>query len=495
MKTNPIRNLVVLGGGTSAWLTAAYLSHHFKHFKITVVDKEVGTPVGVGEGTLMNFGSFMKNCGFDVKEWMPEIDATYKSGILFPGWVEKSNTVWHPFLMNPIMDNGLSLHDVWSNNQHYNFKTHGLGVYEISIEYNKIDTSFDYAYHVDCSKLVMYIQRKIKDKINIIRSEMVEFKKNLETNNIEKLFLKDGTVVEGDLFIDCTGFKGLLNNNPIRNNLGDRLICDTAVAGHVPYEDRHNELNPYVISDAVDCGWVWNIPVKNRIGSGLVFNRSITDPEQALDYFCSYWNNRISKDKLKIIDWTPYYNDNIWHENVIAVGLSAGFIEPLESTGIALIMEGIHQITLRIADGSYNDNDRTIYNSIMKSFFEECIDFVSMHYSITNRSEKFWQIVKDTIKTSEKQKYYIDYLLNPDVPMPRRGKDSNFFTGNNWATWLIQMGYPVAARNTGFSQEALEKQILYHYHNTEYQRYTWGVDHDVLIDRTDFLYDLYSNKN
>lgn len=491
MKINAVRELVILGGGTSAWLSAAYFSHHFKNFKITVVDKEVGTPVGVGEGTLMNFGSFMKNCGFDVKEWMPEIDATYKSGILFPGWKDKDNTVWHPFLMNPQFDNGLSLHDVWSNHQQYDFKKYGLGVYDISITHNKIDTNFDYAYHVDASKVVSYIQKKIKDKITIIRSEMVEIIRNQETGFIQSLLLKNGSRVDGDFFIDCTGFKGLLNSHPIRNNLEGRLICDTAVAGHVPYKDRHNELHPYVISEAIECGWVWNIPVKNRIGSGLVFNRSVTDPEQALDIFCKYWDHRITKDKLKIIDWTPYYNDNIWHGNVAAIGLSAGFIEPLESTGIALIMEGIHQLAMRLADGSYNINDATIYNSIMKCFFEECIDFVSMHYSKTTRTEPFWQVVRDTIYTSEKQKYYIDYLQNPNLPMPQRGKDTNFFTGNNWSTWLIQMGYPVAKRNTGVDSDLLEKQMLKYYHNTEDQRHIWGVDHDVLIDRTEFLYNQY----
>ena len=117
-----VNNIVILGGGTSAWLSAAYLSRNFPYYNITVVDKEIGTPVGVGEGTLMNFKPFMSQCGFDHNEWIPEIDATFKSGILFPGWVRKDNVVWHPFLMNPVLDNTMSLHAAWSKNQEYDFK-------------------------------------------------------------------------------------------------------------------------------------------------------------------------------------------------------------------------------------------------------------------------------------------------------------------------------------------------------------------------------------
>jgi hypothetical protein len=456
-----INNIVILGGGTSAWLSAAYLSRNFPYYNITVVDKEIGTPVGVGEGTLMNFKPFMSQCGFDHNEWIPEIDATFKSGILFPGWVRKDNVVWHPFLMNPVLDNTMSLHAAWSRNQEYDFKEYGLGMYDISINHNAVDLSMEYAYHVDCSKLVLYIQRKLKDKIRIIRSEMVDVVRD-EFNNIKSLTLKNNDIVTGDLFLDCTGFKGLLNTNPIRNDLSDRLICDTAVAGHVPYQDRDKELRPYVISEAVDCGWVWNIPVKNRIGSGLVFNRSITDPEDAKEYFVKYWNNRISKDSLKVIDWTPYYNDNIWHNNVVSIGLSAGFIEPLESTGIALIMEGIYQVGRRITEYYYSDEDVAVYNNNMKYFFEECINFVSMHYSKTEREEPFWKIVKDRIKVSEEQKIYEQQLLDPLIPLIRMPKDINFFTGHNWNAWLIQMGCKVAPRNLDQTESVSLNCLLKH---------------------------------
>jgi tryptophan halogenase len=483
MQTNLIKNITIVGGGTSAWLAAAYLNYNFPHFNITVVDKEVGSPVGVGEGTLMNFRAFMENCGFEVQDWMPKIDATLKSGILFPGWVDTDREIWHPFLMNPTLRSGHSLHDVWSNLQNLDFKKFGLGMYESSILENKVDKDLNYAYHVDCGKLVLYIQDKLKNKISLIRSEMVEIIRD-NKNYIQHLKLKNGETVTGDLFLDCTGFKHLLQILPKRNTLEGRLICDTAIAGHIPYQDRDKELHPYVISEAIDCGWVWNIPVSTRIGSGLVFNRTITSVDEAKEKFLKYWNYRTTEDKLKVIDWTPYYNDNIWHENVVSIGLSAGFIEPLESTGIALIMEGIYQLSKRIQDMSFNDLDTNLYNQVMKTFFEESIDFVSMHYSATNRTEPLWRAVKDNIKMSNKQKFYINLLADPTVPMPTLGKDTNFFSGRNWTTWLVQMGYPVAPRK--LNVDALKELNMYYNHIERYRAQN-SVLHSLEIDRVQHL--------
>lgn len=453
-----IKSVVILGGGTSAWLSAAYLSHNHPYLKITVVDKEVGAPVGVGEGTLLNFGPFLDACGFSQSEWFNKIDATYKTGILFPDWVNKGNTVWHSFhTAVPVTDTSYTLQDLWSVNQHLDFKYYGTGVYESAIDHNLIDLSVAQGYHVDCHKLVAFIQDKLRAKITLIQSEMVNINR-LPNGNIKSLTLKNGSTISGDLFLDCTGFRGLLKHHPKRNTLEGRLICDTAIAGHVPYLNPEIEMKPYVVSKAVDIGWVWEIPVRTRIGSGLVFNRSITSPDEAKEFFVNYWDNRIKVEDLKVLDWTPYYDDNIWHENVVSIGLSAGFIEPLESTGIALIMEGIVRLSLLIKEKYCTPDDINLYNITMKSFFESAIDFVSMHYSKTDRDEPFWKTVKNTIKVSDKQKFYEEYLKDSDMLMPNQGKITDVFTGGSWSTWLIQMGYKVAPRkiNPEWSSDVLK---------------------------------------
>lgn len=479
-----IKKVVIVGGGTSGWLSAALLLNHLKGVEIVIVDKEVGTPVGVGEGTLINFADFLLDCGFPVSDWFSKIDATYKSAILFPGWNGENKEVWHPFFKGTtnLVDN-ISVQDVWTNHQDLEYEKYALGFYEASVVHKTVDTDrLDlYAFHVDASKLVQYIKSKIADKITFIQSDVVDIIR--DESNIKNLQLKNGMAISADLYVDCTGFKHILNDRPERVEVTNRLFCDTAIAGHVPYKNREQELNPYVISDQVDHGWVWNIPVKNRIGSGLVFNRSITDIEEAKKYFIQYWDNRISEENVKVIDWTPYYNLNQWRGNTVAVGLSAGFIEPLESTGITLIMAGISKLRDLIIDNQYTQNEIDFFNLQMKIYFEDCIDFVSMHYSKPWKKTKFWDWVKETWVTSERFEYYKSVLADGNVPMPSNGKFSQIFGGSNWACWLTQMGHPVAERGLPFSSEQTRKLLLDYHTNVEKHRHVWSRKHCEEVDR------------
>lgn len=475
-----VRSIAIIGGGTSAWLSAAMLSHAHPFLDIKIIDKEIGSPVGVGEGTLLSFDMIMQKAGFEIEEWFFELDATCKAGILFPGWGETDDkNVWHPFLFPEMHQVNTHLLNIWSKNQDYDFKTHGLAMYDTSVNHDKVDmeTRNAYAYHIDASKLVQFIQKKLQDRSRVtsIKSEVVEISRDKD-NNIDKLILKNKQEITADLFVDCTGFKGMLNNAPDRVDLTGRLFCDTAIAGHVPYEDRDKELHPYVISELVKHGWVWNIPVQSRIGSGLVFNRTQTSIEDAKDFFCEYWNHRISKENLKVIDWTPYYNKNAWHNNVVSIGLSAGFIEPLESTGIALIIVGIEQLSFRLQSRYYTDSDIFYYNNLMSSYFEDCIDFINMHYEKVDRDDKFWKWVRETHVKSDRQRFYEDQLLRTDVPLPERG--SGFvFCASNWFVWLIQLGYKVNPAFDGLTSGRSLEELLYYHDNIESTRHTRSVKH------------------
>ena len=484
-KINEVNKIAIIGGGTSAWLAAAYLSHSIPHMFIEVIDKEHGSPVGVGEGTLLSFDAIMKKCGFEVNDWFSEIDATYKSGILFPGWGDKDDdVVWHPFLFPEMHIIHTTQLNLWSKHQDYDFKEYGLAFYDVSINHDKVDrgTPEAYAYHIDASKLVSFIQKKLEDRIRVTstKSEVVDIIRK-ENNDIEKLILKNGREVVADLYIDCTGFRGILNNNPDRVNLEGRLFCDTAIAGRVPYEDKEKELHPYVISEKVEHGWVWNIPTQQRIGSGLVFSRKQTDIEEAKKFFCEYWDNRITPEECKVIDWTPYYNKNIWHNNVVSIGLSAGFIEPLESTGVALIIVGIEQLAFRLGSRFYTEHDVNYYNNLMAAYFEDCIDFVSMHYSVNKRKEKFWQWVDDTFIKSEKQKFYERQMLRSDEKLPVKGSGL-MFCATNWIMWLIQLGFPCAEADDGLSKEQSEFELLYYHSSIESTRHKRSIEHTKYIN-------------
>lgn len=449
-----VNNVVVVGGGTSAWFSAAFIARNLD-VNVTLIDKEVGSPVGVGEGTLLHFDKFLKRCGFRTEEWFDEIDSTYKSGILFPNWGHDDNLVWHPFFLNrEYPEKESSVFEAWTHHQKEKDFADLSAFYRLSVA-NKVDTenlNF-YASHVDASKLVQWLQKRLEKHITIIKSEVTNINRDNE-GFVASLDLIDGQNIEGDFFIDCTGFKQLLQNSADRVNLDGRLFCDTAVAGHVPYNNIALERHPYVVSEAIDCGWVWNIPVQTRIGSGLVFNRTITDPEDAKKRFCEYWDNRITPDKLKLIDWTPYYNKNPWDKNVCAIGLSGGFIEPLESTGLATITGAIYELAARIKQKYFTIQDINMFNSIMVSVYEDTIDFINMHYAYSDFDTPFWNFVKSTHIPSKTLLWY-RRLIEDGERLPNDGK-GHFFGGANWLCWLLQTEKKISATKNIDSDTAME---------------------------------------
>ena len=443
--------IIIVGGGTAGWLTAAACKHELRHADITLIDKEMSDPVAVGEATLQGFEKFLKEkCGFNPREYITELDVGLKGGILFPDWGFKGSKIWHPFyffnypFFSP--DNTeIPMVDAWSHCQDIDFKKLTV-LWQTSME-NYVDrTQIEnaYALHVDCLKLTKFIRKKILNDITFINSEVKDIKRDLD-GNITSLMLANGGKVQGDLFIDCTGFKGLLRDDKDRVDLTDRLYVDTALAGHIPYRNRPKEFKPYVTCPAVNSGWIWDIPLQSRVGSGLVFNRNITPPEEAASEFCKYWNNRVTPDDLKLIDWTPYYEKTQWKGNVISIGLSAGFIEPLESTGVALTMEGIATICRMLKPGTYDKHDADYFNSRMKLLFNICIDFVNMHYSKSDIDSPFWEYVRENYKMSDAQKTYIDNMNSPHMSL-MDGKDF-IFGGANWVNWMIQMGYDIMPKD------------------------------------------------
>lgn len=470
MSQRKAKSITIVGGGSSAWLTAALLNNKIKQYKqIYIIDKEVGTPVGVGEATILSFKSFMDDCGFSILDWFNKISATFKGGILFENWLGKENHVWHPFAFPDFNDTNTSLLEHWSNCQDLDFKTHGLIHYDVCTRDQKIDPDNlgIYAFHIDAGLLVSYIKSKIiNNGVTFIQSEVKETIRD-ENGYVVELKLNNGEIHKSDLFVDCTGWKGLIKEKNDRVDLSNRLFCDTAVCTQVPYLDKENEQKPYTGCDAVDHGWIWKIPVKSRIGSGLVFNRSITDIEEAKEYFVNYWDNRILKEDLKVLDWTPFYNKNFWDKNVVSVGLSAGFIEPLESTGIGLACAGAWGILNRIKTTEFDDHDIDFYNADMKCFFENCIDFVNMHYSKSKNEGKFWQWVKNTYQPTEKFNYYVEELKNNSIDISQEGKE--MFSTSNWTIWMIQLGHQIHMKKSGEDN----KQRVEDFYNNEKHKYDY----------------------
>ena len=436
--------ITIVGGGTAGWMCAAAMAHKLHFADITLVDKEVSTPVAVGEATLLSFEKFLENyCGLDLRECLRELDTTLKAGILYPDWGYDGNEPWHPFYFldfpsehfppNPLIDG-------WSLAKEFKFESL-MALYGSSMDncIDKEQLEGRYAMHIDCIKLVQYLRKILEGRINIIEKEVVGIASISTDKGIESLLLEGGDIIESDLFIDCTGHKSVLKDLRDTVDLSDRLYTNTAVSTHIDYENITEELKPYTTSTAVDHGWVWNTPLQSRIGTGLVFNKDVTPIEEAKKYLCDFWNGRCNPDDLRVNNWTPYYDRNQWNKNVISVGLSAGFIEPLESTGIALIIEGVGTACNLLESGYWRDHDVEYFNCWMKQCFEICTDFVNMHYSTSTKDTPFWRYVRDNYKMSDAQKFYLDNMKTQDKSI--LGGKQCIFGGTNWIHWLVMLGF------------------------------------------------------
>ena len=467
--------ICIVGGGTSAWLTAAHLSNNLDQ-EIVVIDSKFSKTVEVGEATLPTFIEFWKECGFSGYDLFNEVDATIKAGILFKNWQEEGKNIWHPFYRgqndiwddNPLIQRHAFKYELWSKDQSCDVK-YSMGGYDRCVLHNRIEPE-QLAYsieindivnqlstvHINCKKIVEYIQRKLKSKVKFIQSAVKDI-----SGNVKSLKLEDGQVIHGDLFIDCTGFKSILKKQK-RVTLYNRLFCDTAVASHIPYEDQPNELRPYTTCESVEHGWVWNIPLENNIGSGLVYNREITDTSKAIEYFINYWDNRITEDLCKVIDWTPYYIENFWENNVVSIGLSGGFLEPLESTGIATMTMQIQNLYGLIREGWYTERDVALYNNICISSYERNINFVNLHYHESKKTGVFWDHVRQNHIKSDTQKHYENFLKDPYMKMhPPSYYNRSPFAFESWICIMSQMNFDKVPKKTN-DHTPIDKNIHYY---------------------------------
>jgi tryptophan halogenase len=458
-----VRDIVVVGGGTSGWLSAYSIFNNVPFSRITLIDKEISESVGVGEATLLNFKIFLRDyCKFNdekIIDCLQYCDSVRKLGILYPDWGYDGNEIWHPFYflnMMPLENHSPVLIDAWSHFQEYDIKKILPGKDDKSVRWDH----GAFAEHINALKFAEYLKNDLidDDKINYIQSGVKYIKR--DDNGISSLTLENGDVITADLFIDCSGFKSILKDKRDRVDLTDRLYVDTAVVSPVEFIDKNKEIHPYTIAQVVDHGWIWKTPLQSRIGSGLIFNRSVTDIEDAKNYFCEHWDNRISPENVRVLNWKPYYDKNQWDKNVVSIGLSAGFLEPLESTGIELILQGLMRVIDTLDGSYYNEKYINTYNDGIVQQFETSIDFVNMHYSLSTKDTPFWNYVRDNYKTSETLEFFKDNLISSDKPSIARACKNHFIGGGNWTHWMVQFGYPIKEKNYLFGKYIMNNKEL-----------------------------------
>ncbi len=401
-----IKSICILGGGTAGWMTAAALSHKFKSLPVSirlVESDEIGI-VGVGEATLPHIRSFNQTLNIGEAELMKATEATFKLGIEFVDWGRVGDRYIHPFGdFGPVV-NGIPFHHFWLRGRSLGLTTR-LADYSLPIllaemgrfrhpdkDPSRVESTFGYAYQFDASRYARFL-RGFSEAKGVVRTEgkVVDVRQHPHSGFVESVTLDRGETISADLFVDCTGFRGLLIEQTLKTGYDDWsqwLPCNRAVA--IPCETR-GPLTPYTRATARQAGWQWRIPLQHRVGNGHVYCSDFISDDDATEVLLSNLEGAplASPNKLRFVTGR---RRRLWNKNVVAIGLSAGFLEPLESTSIHLIQEGITELIQLFPDSQFEPSDADEYNRRMNLNFERVRDFLLLHYVATQREDsEMWR--------------------------------------------------------------------------------------------------------
>lgn len=404
---NAIKKIVIVGGGTAGWISAALLKKVIgSSIDVELVESESIGTVGVGEATIPPIRLMNNVLGINEAEFLRETKATIKLGIEFENWRVEGERYFHSFGAAGKSMAFCQFHHFWKRSQLLGDTT-SLWDYDLNYlcaregkfaQINSKDPILElpYAYHFDASLYAKFL-RKFCEKMGVKRTEglVSDVSLNTESGFVESLTLKGGSIIFGDIFIDCSGFKGLLIQDKLGTGYDDWshwLPCDRAIA--VPSE-RFDKTLPYTRSIAHSAGWQWRIPLQHRNGNGLVYSSAYYNEQQAADILLANIETK-ALGEPNFIKFKTGRRRKQWNRNVVAVGLSSGFLEPLESTSIHLIQSAIVRLIHLFPHQGVNQADVAEYNAQSKLEFEQIRDFLILHYYVNERSDShFWRDMRN----------------------------------------------------------------------------------------------------
>lgn len=406
MTSEPVRRIVIVGGGSAGWMTAAALANATQgHCAITLVEsEEIGT-IGVGEATIPPVKYFNARLGIDEATFLRETSGTFKLGIEFIGWAREGHSYFHPFGQYGAEFDQVPFYQYWMR-EHLAGDPTSVDEYSMAWALSRegkfqhpsqdkrlIQSTFDYAYHFDAGLYARYL-RQYSEARGVLREEgrVASVQQDGENGFITSVTLEDGRRFEGDLFIDCTGFAGLLIEKTLQAGYEDWsrwLPCDRAVA--VPCEAAGEGILPYTKSTARKAGWQWRIPLQHRVGNGYVYCSGFEQADAARDTLLA----NLEGDPLaepRHLRFVTGRRRKFWEKNCVAIGLSAGFMEPLESTSLHLIQYGIMRLLALFPDRAMSPLLAEEYNSLTSAEYERIRDFLVLHYKANARLEgELWR--------------------------------------------------------------------------------------------------------
>lgn len=422
-----VNKIIIVGGGSAGWMSAAVLSARFPDKEIALVESPDVPIIGVGESTLGTINQFLTILGLHDKDWMEYCHATYKMAIKFSHFSDKNETFYYPFGVKDQQNctTGITdwyikktLHpDTPVNDFYESFYSVMPFIYDSKI-YDNADGQLpgfsfknDVAYHMDATLFGQFLKEKFCLPRGVVYiNQHIDNIEVDSTGSIDSLVLHNGDSISADLYLDCTGFQSLLLEKTLKTeftSFSDVLPNNRAWTTHLPYVDKLKEMENVTDCKAIENGWVWNIPLYNRIGTGYVFcNKFITDDE-ALEEFKRHLDSDLmtvpnperSKDlTFKLINIKNGVHEKCWNKNVVGVGLSYGFIEPLESTGLLSVQEILLRLCETLSYRTVNQIHKDNFNYIVHGIMDGFKSFVAYHYTLSARRDTaYWRHVTEEI--------------------------------------------------------------------------------------------------
>lgn len=420
-----INSIVIVGGGSAGWMTAATLIRAFPNKEITLIESDDIVTVGVGESTLGGIRQWSRWVGIDDQQesFFKETDASLKLSIKFTDFYKKDSGGFHYPFGTPIRyDQGRNPFFDWETKKYFYPETpvedFARSIFSGSVlfENNKFSTNddgqldnfdpeVDVAYHFNAAKFGRWLKNNycIPNGVSHISASVIEIPTN--SDGIEKLVLDNGQTIVADLYIDCTGFKSLLLGQALQEpfiSYADMLPNNAAWATQIQYKDKEKELQGFTNCTAIGNGWCWNIPLWSRLGTGYVFSDKHVSVDEAKEEFKNYLmsdkmviprtQEEIDELEFKLIKMRVGIHERTWVKNTVAIGLSAGFIEPLESNGLF----SVHEFLFKLLDILYlediNQFNRDMYNESVYDQFNDFAKFVTLHYALSKRDDTpYWK--------------------------------------------------------------------------------------------------------
>jgi tryptophan 7-halogenase len=410
MDDTRIKNVVIVGGGTAGWMAASAMSKLLgSQVTIRLIESDEISTVGVGEATIPQIKLFNATLGLDENDFMRKTQGTFKLGIEFVDWRRLGHRYIHSFGVVGGRDLGLvPFYHYWLRKNLHDHEA-DVGEFDLNVVASRKgkfmraiqapDSPLEkigHAFHFDAGLYAKYL-RGYSETRGVIRTEgkITETLLRPDDGFIEAVVLESGEKVQGDLFIDCSGFRGLLIEQALKCGYEDWshwLPCDRAFA--VPCESA-GPPTPYTRSTARAAGWQWRIPLQHRIGNGYVFSSQFISPENAADTLMKNLDGKALAEP-RMLKFLTGRRKKFWHKNCVAIGLSSGFMEPLESTSIHLIQSGISRLVQFFPDKHFNQVDIDEFNRQSDFEFERIRDFLILHYKANERTDsEFWKYVRE----------------------------------------------------------------------------------------------------